>query len=301
MQDLATGLFQFYLQPFISVHPIRYPVFLLEIGSRDCASQMVFKFTIDHAIGAYIPSSPIQKLPAPLRRMLGAHDPPARHDYFIWVDILVLSFCGIALLEGIFISSNIFLDHHHAPMIIASYGATAILCFNAVASPLAQPRNILVGHFVSSLIGVGLSKLFWLSRGGRENAWAGGALSVGIASLAMMILDSVHPPAGATALLPFVDEQIRDMGWWYLPVHLISSVLIICVALVTNNILRRYPTFWWHKPTPKVRAADSEKQVIITEEEVKLPEGHTLSQAQIEFLEEVCLQLRRDLGKKQSA
>jgi hypothetical protein len=39
------------------------------------------------------------------------------------------------------------------------------------------------------------------------------------------------------------------MGWYYLPVVLLSSTLALTVALITNNIQRRYPVFWF-APSP---------------------------------------------------
>ncbi|RLV92761.1 Transmembrane protein [Spathaspora sp. JA1] len=223
---------------------------------------MVFKFTIDDVLNRYIPANRLNRLPYPVSRFLGAHTPTPRHDYLIWLEILVSSFCGIALIEGVFKSHTVFTSHH-APIIIASYGATAILCFNASQAPLAQPRNILVGHFISSLIGVCIQKLFSLSEGGRNHYWASGALSVGVASTAMSILNCVHPPAGASALLPSIDESIQDMSWWYLPAHLVSSVLIICVALIFGNIFRKYPVYWWTPaPVGKPKPPQEEEKLL---------------------------------------
>ncbi|CCE82686.1 Piso0_002424 [Millerozyma farinosa CBS 7064] len=215
---------------------------------------MVFKFTIDKVVNKYLPRNQVKKFPKALQRLLGEHQVKPYSDYWIWIEILVSSFCGIALLEGIFKSHTVF-TKHHAPMIIASYGATAILCFNSSQVPLAQPRNIFLGHFTSSLIGVCITKLFSLSHQGRANYWAAGALSVGVSSVLMSILNCVHPPAGASALLPATDVEIREMSWWYLPVQIISSLLIICVALITGNLLRKYPIYWWSPETHETPAA----------------------------------------------
>ena len=35
------------------------------------------------------------------------------------------------------------------------------------------------------------------------------------------------------------------MSWWFLPVQLVSSVLILSVACITGNVIRRYPVYWW--------------------------------------------------------
>lgn len=204
----------------------------------------MFKFSIDQILNPHIWPNQVKRFPKPFRRLLGGTEPRPVADYWLWLDILIGTFCGIALIEGVFKSHTVF-SSHGAPLIIASYGASAILCFNANVSPLAQPRNVLIGQFVSSLIGVCIEKLFSLSEAGKEHYWAGGALSVAVASVAMSILNCVHPPGGASALLPCTDARVRDMGWWYLPAQLVSSVLMIAAACVTNNVLRSYPVFWW--------------------------------------------------------
>ncbi|CCH43563.1 putative membrane protein [Wickerhamomyces ciferrii] len=222
---------------------------------------MPFPLSIDQYLNPYYPRSIIPHFPKPLQRLFGKHKGlnSLNSSWILYLDVLIGSFISILLIEGVFKHSSVF-KQHNSPIIIASYGASAILLFNANGAPLSQPRNIIMGHFLSGLVGVILSKLFNLSSGGQDHFYIGGALSVGIASVVMSLFNCVHPPSGASALMPLVDEGIKSMGWWYLPAHLISSVLMVCVACITNNIFRKYPLFWWTsyiKPKPK----DEEKQV----------------------------------------
>lgn len=281
---------------------------------------MVFKFTIDKVVNKYIPPNQTGKLPQFIRIFLGNHKTTPKHDYLIWLEILVASFSGIALLEGIFKHHTAFTSHH-APMIIASYGATAILCFNASQAPLAQPRSIFMGHFVSSLIGICIQKLFSLSQRGVDNYWASGALSVGVSSVLMSILNCVHPPAGASALLPSIDAEIQEMSWWYLPVQIISSLLIITVACITGNVFRSYPVYWWSpgdvgppkkvEPVEELKPEEPEtheqldleevilvrssntKQIIISHEEIVVPKGLDLDELDLEWLETFRLKIEK--------
>ncbi|KAI3405107.2 hypothetical protein KGF56_002063 [Candida oxycetoniae] len=241
---------------------------------------MAFSFVIDDYINKYIPKNQVHKLPKAISFFLGYHDPPHPRvvplpDHVLWLEILIGSFSGLSLIMGVFINPNVFTDHHHAPMLVASYAASAILCFNTNQVPLAQPRNVFFGHFISSLVGVCISKLFGLSERGRENYWAGGALSVAISSVLMTICNCVHPPAGASAALPCVDLQIRRMSWWYLPVQVVDSLLILSVALVTGNVIRSYPVYWWspgHKssitPPPAGEEEEEEKRSSAQESEI---------------------------------
>ena len=121
----------------------------------------------------------------------------------------------------------------------------AILEYSTIESPLAQPRNSIVGHFLSAVIGVCISKLFGLSPNFDGLQWLAGALSVGLASAVMVLTKTVHPPAGATALLAVADSSVSHLGWYLLPLILLSSVLTTLSSLIVNNIQRRWPIYWW--------------------------------------------------------
>lgn len=61
----------------------------------------------------------------------------------------------------------------------------------------------------------------------------------------MALTKTVHPPAGATALLAVVDNNLLDIGWFLIPVVLLGCALMLGVALIVNNIERRFPIYWW--------------------------------------------------------
>ena len=42
-----------------------------------------------------------QDFPRPIARLLGAHKDKPAADYFIWLEILIGTFAGVALLKGI--------------------------------------------------------------------------------------------------------------------------------------------------------------------------------------------------------
>ena len=95
-------------------------------------------------------------------------------------------------------------------------GASAVLVYGAIESPLAQPRALLGGHFIAALIGVSITKLFSLLHDEQrfnELRWLAGSLSTATAIVAMQITETTHPPAGASALLAAVDPEITDLGW----------------------------------------------------------------------------------------
>lgn len=126
-----------------------------------------------------------------------------------------------------------------------------MLCFAVIESPLAQPRAVVGGHFISALTGVIFTRIFSIynlahaEKQGEQLIWLAASLSSATATVIMMFTKTTHPPAGATALLPMLEPGINELGWYFLPVVLLSSSVMVAVALLTNNIQRKYPTFWW--------------------------------------------------------
>lgn len=122
-----------------------------------------------------------------------------------------------------------------------------MLCYGVIEAPLAQPRALIGGHFISALAGVCITRLFSLLPSEQRLdslRWLAGSLSTAVAIIAMQVTKTTHPPAGATALLAAVDPAIYGLSWYYLPVVLLSSMLVLATALFINNIQRRYPVFW---------------------------------------------------------
>jgi CBS-domain-containing membrane protein len=128
-------------------------------------------------------------------------------------------------------------------MIIGSFGASAVLIYGAIRSPLAQPRNLLGGHVFSALIGVAAYNLL------SNHLWLAAAIAVATAIAVMHATKTLHPPGGATALIAVIGSQkIHDLGYLYalMPAG-IGAAIMLMVALLVNNIpkARRYPEFWF--------------------------------------------------------
>ena len=136
---------------------------------------------------------------------------------------------------------------------VSVQGASAILVYGAIDVPLAQPRSLIFGHFFSALTGVIIATIFDLNLHNDLNPhlqWLAASLSTAIALMVMHVTKTTHPPAGATALMPCVDPGIWALRWYFLPVVLLSSTLVLAVALITNNVQRQYPKFWFAQIPP---------------------------------------------------
>jgi CBS-domain-containing membrane protein len=150
------------------------------------------------------------------------------------------AFLGISLVGLI---QSLFVDQVGQGLLIGSFGATAVLVYGAIRSPLAQPRNVLGGHVLSAFIGVFSFKLVG------DISWLASALAVSTAIAVMHMTKTLHPPGGATALIAVIGgDSVHKLGYFYafIPVGL-GAVILLGVALLVNNCAknRRYPEFWF--------------------------------------------------------
>ena len=87
---------------------------------------------------------------------------------------------------------------------------------------------------------------------------------------------------GATAVLASLNPEIRHMGWYYLPIILLTSTLSLVVALIINNIHRRFPVFWIkHIPPPLTKSTTPTSSPIETLTDVEKAEkkaGETVTE-----------------------
>ncbi|XWX02350.1 hypothetical protein V2A60_010387 [Cordyceps javanica] len=205
-----------------------------------------WNFDVDRYLNPLIPSPPWNYLPYPVAHFLGhRRTKPANTGNLMptfWAFVGI--FCAIIIVQVASTHIPAF-ESHHAPAIVGSFGATAVLEFYAIESPLAQPRNTFVGQALASVIGVAIAKLFLLSDHFDSIQYVGGALACAATTALMALTKTVHPPAGATALLAVVDNRILGLGWFLIPVMMLGCTLMISVALIVNNIERRYPIYWW--------------------------------------------------------
>ncbi|GAB7342661.1 hypothetical protein MBLNU457_g0817t1 [Dothideomycetes sp. NU457] len=275
-------------------------------------------FDLDNYINPYIPASRISRLPRPIAHFLGYRKTPHRDvpNLLVYAWAFIGAFIGLLMIEALSKYAP-GLQQYNPPIIIASLGASAILDYNAIHTPLAQPRNAFFGQLLSSVLGVGISKLFQLGNFD-STQWIAGALACAVSSFAMGVTGTVHPPGGATAVLACTNAQIVDMGWMFIPFVMMGSVIMLAWALIVNNLQRQYPNYWWtaeELPRGKVRglekvdtrdsqrtlaheqdqeAADvvMEGKLVVEIGRVLVPERLRLTQREIELLAELQRRLR---------
>jgi CBS domain-containing membrane protein len=123
--------------------------------------------------------------------------------------------------------------------LIGSFGASSVLLYGVINSPLAQPRNLIGGHFFAAMIGVTIQLYVPVP------VWIQGSLAVALSIVVMQITKTLHPPGGATALIAIIgSDKIKALGYGYVLSPVLSGVFILLiVAIICNNMTpsRNYP------------------------------------------------------------
>jgi len=140
------------------------------------------------------------------------------------------SFAGIGLV-------SLLATYYNLPLLLPSFGASAVLLYATCHVPMAQPRNLVGGHLISAFVGVSVFQLL-------GDVWWAVALGVSLAILTMAVTYTLHPPGGATAFVAVYTQQNFDFV--ISPVGL-GAVCLLIIALLVNNVSceRKYPDYWF--------------------------------------------------------
>jgi CBS-domain-containing membrane protein len=132
-----------------------------------------------------------------------------------------------------------------ANLLIAPFEASCVLVFVIPQSPLAQPRNVIGGHLISTAAGLSVLGLL----GQTPLAFA---LGVGLAIAAMLLTGTVHPPAGADPIVVI----LASASWPFLFVPVLVGT--VCIVLLGAGFHRwvtgkSYPLTAPSVPVPPLR------------------------------------------------
>jgi CBS-domain-containing membrane protein len=126
------------------------------------------------------------------------------------------------------------------PLAAIPFATSIVLVLGSPDAGPAQPRALIGGHLVSTLVGLVVVKLCGPA------PWA---VAVGLAMIAMHLTCTFHPPAGIDPLLVVVN----DMPWGFLVAPVGVGVLLLAAfAYAWHNLVARgvkkrvvWPARWW--------------------------------------------------------
>lgn len=133
---------------------------------------------------------------------------------------------GGAIAIGVMIAAA---DISHYALYMVPFATSIVLVMGTPEAEPAQPRALIGGHLVSTLVGLLVLKVAGPSE------WAA-AVSVGLAIGAMQLTRTFHPPAGIDPLL----VVINDVSWRFLLAPVGVGVLSLAVfAFCWHSLWRR--------------------------------------------------------------
>ena len=154
-------------------------------------------------------------------------------DHQVWLAVAAGALGGavaIGLMEAFAVRSAM-------PVMAVPFATSIVLVLGSPEVEAAQPRALVGGHVVATLIGLLVLKL------AGPQPWAA-AVAVGLAMVAMHMTRTFHPPAGIDPLLVVVN----NMPWSFLLVPVTAGALALAAfAYVWHLAVRRFdwPTKWW--------------------------------------------------------
>jgi CBS-domain-containing membrane protein len=128
-------------------------------------------------------------------------------------------------------------EHAAFPLMFVPFATSIVLVMGTPDAEPAQPRALVGGHLVSTVVG-----LLTLSVTG-PSPWAA-ALAVGLAMAAMHVTRTFHPPAGIDPLIVVA----QAMPWSFLAVPVaVGALALAAFAWLWHNVVRRqvWPARWW--------------------------------------------------------
>ena len=118
--------------------------------------------------------------------------------------------------------------------LIASFGSTMVLLYGYPESPFAQPKNIILGHFLTALIGIVFLNFVPLP------IFLNIPLAVGFGVMFMILLKVTHPPAGGNPIIVIIGSVSYD---YLINPIILGALIVILFGVVLNRFLlrKKYP------------------------------------------------------------
>ena len=124
----------------------------------------------------------------------------------------------------------------HFPLAVIPFATSIVLVIGSPEAEPAQPRALIGGHLVATLVGLAVLRL------AGPQAWAA-ALAVGLAIFAMYLTGTFHPPAGINPLL----VVSNGLPWSFLLAPVLAGALLLAgFAYVWHRWVshRPWPRYW---------------------------------------------------------
>ena len=124
----------------------------------------------------------------------------------------------------------------------ASFGSSVVVVFGYPENEFAQPKNVLLGHLLCTLVGIIFVTLFNITQD-RSIFFIAIGLAVGISVMLMMAFKITHPPAGGNTIVVMLTQD--SFQFLVFPI-MVGAITIIIGGVIYNRLIlkRKYPLTW---------------------------------------------------------
>ena len=148
--------------------------------------------------------------------------------------ILQSFFAGIFSIVTIGVLTILTYKTSYGVFLIASFGSTMVLLYGYPESPFAQPKNIILGHFLTALVGIIFLNYVPLP------VFVNIPLAVGFGVMFMILFKVTHPPAGGNPIIVIIGSVSYD---YLINPIILGALIVILFGVVLNRFVlrKKYP------------------------------------------------------------
>ena len=124
----------------------------------------------------------------------------------------------------------------------ASFGPSVVVVFGYPGNEFSQPKNVLFGHLLCTLVGIVFVTLFKISQD-RSVFFLVIGLATGISVMLMKAFKITHPPAGANTIVVIMAQD--SFQYLIFPI-MVGAITIIIGGIIYNRFIlkKNYPLKW---------------------------------------------------------
>ena len=160
-----------------------------------------------------------------------------------WPPLLGGVGAGVTIAILAYITFKSFLSgSNYGLWLAASFGSSVVVVFGYPDNEFAQPKNVLLGHLLCTLVGIIFVTLFKITQD-KSIFFLTIGLAVGLSVMLMMAFKITHPPAGGNTIVVMLTQD--SFQFLIFPI-MVGAITIIIGGIIYNRLIlkKNYPLKW---------------------------------------------------------
>ena len=148
----------------------------------------------------------------------------------------------IAILSYITFQS-ILAGTNYGLWLAASFGSSVVVVFGYPNNEFAQPKNVILGHLLCTLVGIIFVTMFKITQD-RSIFFLALGLAIGISVMLMMAFKITHPPAGGNTIVVMIAQD--SFQFLIFPI-MVGAITVVIGGIIYNRFIlkKNYPLRWF--------------------------------------------------------